>query len=527
MMYVWGYGDGTASPIGVMSGTSMATPCAAGIVALWLQADPTLSIDDVKEVMKETAIHDQYTDADFSKTINGFTYTSSGKDPRFGNGKIDALAGIQYILGATNGPGIKVEVDGAETEEVVINGVIGKSTTKEITVKGFNLEGNITAALEDNTVFNISPTSISKSAAEAATLTITYTPTRVTGDDDDMDILTLSSTNATDVEILITGKAVAPELVIVDPDPEVLTFQTEAGTPVTQEFSFLAANLTDQVTATISGDDASVFSLSKSTFTIAEAEDEDGQEVTVTYSPQSEGTHSATVTLSSQGAEPVTVTLNGTATRALPDFTEVTIGSYGLTTLYYDYPMAIPYDNDDILGVYYVYALGESDVKLARLHQHIPANTGVIVQGNSGTYQFPTYRGSADEIETLKGRTNYLKGSLTDISPADAKAAAGASADAQVLTLGKGSNGYVGFYNFTGNTLAAHKTFLIYEPTGGNSNVSMFSIGGLVGDTFTGIHELESVGANDGWYTVQGQKLVSAPKQRGIYIRNGKTVVVK
>ena len=55
----------------------------------------------------------------------------------------------------------------------------------------------------------------------------------------------------------------------------------------------------------------------------------------------------------------------------------------------------------------------------------------------------------------------------------------------------------------------------------------MFSIGGLVGDTFTGIHELESVGANDGWYTVQGQKLVSAPKQRGIYIRNGKTVVVK
>ncbi len=511
--------NSTSNPYAEMEGTSMATPTAAGIVALWLQASmdenaqhKNLTVNDVKNIMKETAITDAYT-------------TTGANASHFGNGKIDALAGIQYILGATNGPGIKVEVDGAETEEVVINGVIGKSTTKEITVKGFNLEGNITAALEDNTVFNISPTSISKSAAEAATLTITYTPTRVTGDDDDMDILTLSSTNATDVEILITGKAVAPELVIVDPDPEVLTFQTEAGTPVTQEFSFLADNLTDQVTATISGNDASVFCLDQSTFSIAEAEV--GKHVTVTYSPQSEGTHSATVTLSSPGAEPVTVTLNGTATRALPDFTTVTIGPYGLTTLYYDYPIVIPYDNDDILGVYYVYALGESDVKLARLHQHIPANTGVIVQGNSGTYQFPTYRGSADEIETLKGRTNYLKGSLTAISPADAMAAAGASSNAQVLTLGKGSNGYVGFYNFTGNTLAAHKTFLIYEPAGGNSNVSMFSIGGLVGDTFTGIHELESVGANDGWYTVQGQKLVSAPKQRGIYIRNGKTVVVK
>jgi hypothetical protein len=29
------------------------------------------------------------------------------------------------------------------------------------------------------------------------------------------------------------------------------------------------------------------------------------------------------------------------------------------------------------------------------------------------------------------------------------------------------------------------------------------------------------------WYTLQGVRLNGAPKQRGIYIRNGKTVVVK
>ena len=77
------------NPYVVMQGTSMATPVAAGIVALWLQAAKSvgkdLTVNDVKEIMKQTAIHDQYT--------NGTNAS------HFGNGKIDALAGIQYILG--------------------------------------------------------------------------------------------------------------------------------------------------------------------------------------------------------------------------------------------------------------------------------------------------------------------------------------------------------------------------------------------------------------------------------------------
>ena len=76
-------------PYAMMEGTSMATPVAAGIVALWLQAAKSvgkdLTVNDVKEIMKQTAIHDQYT--------NGTNAS------HFGNGKIDALAGIQYILG--------------------------------------------------------------------------------------------------------------------------------------------------------------------------------------------------------------------------------------------------------------------------------------------------------------------------------------------------------------------------------------------------------------------------------------------
>ncbi len=74
---------------GRMSGTSMATPMVAGIVALWMQAatecGKVLSLSEVKQIMKETAIKDWWV-------------TDGPNATHFGNGKIDALAGIKYIL---------------------------------------------------------------------------------------------------------------------------------------------------------------------------------------------------------------------------------------------------------------------------------------------------------------------------------------------------------------------------------------------------------------------------------------------
>lgn len=66
---------------GVMSGTSMATPCVTGIVALWLEANPYLNVQQVKEVMVASA--DVPADA---------------SNIRWGNGKINARKGIQIVL---------------------------------------------------------------------------------------------------------------------------------------------------------------------------------------------------------------------------------------------------------------------------------------------------------------------------------------------------------------------------------------------------------------------------------------------
>lgn len=68
----------------VNSGTSMATPAVTGIIATWLQYDPTLTPDDIKDIFAHTA----------QKPENYGT----GKALQWGpNGIIDAYAGLAYM----------------------------------------------------------------------------------------------------------------------------------------------------------------------------------------------------------------------------------------------------------------------------------------------------------------------------------------------------------------------------------------------------------------------------------------------
>ncbi len=77
--------NGRKYPWGYMQGTSMSCPFATGTIALWLQANPTLSPDDIKEIFSRTAIQDQ----------EGETYPNI----RWGWGKIDAYKGLLDVLG--------------------------------------------------------------------------------------------------------------------------------------------------------------------------------------------------------------------------------------------------------------------------------------------------------------------------------------------------------------------------------------------------------------------------------------------
>lgn len=69
-------------------GTSMSTPVVSGIIALWLQARPDLTPDEIKDVIAQTSIrHDPTLD-----------YPNN----QYGWGEIDAYRGLLYLLGLSD-----------------------------------------------------------------------------------------------------------------------------------------------------------------------------------------------------------------------------------------------------------------------------------------------------------------------------------------------------------------------------------------------------------------------------------------
>ena len=114
-------------------GTSMACPVVTGGIALWLEADPTLTLADVKDIISKTAVRD----ADVND------------DPRWGYGKFDALAGLKEVL-RRKGMGIgstaagnsqllltsddlrhfNIFLGGARAMEVAVYDIAGKEVTR-------------------------------------------------------------------------------------------------------------------------------------------------------------------------------------------------------------------------------------------------------------------------------------------------------------------------------------------------------------------------------------------------------------
>ena len=75
--YVWG----------MNTGTSMSAPVVAGTIALWLQANPTLTPDDIRSILQRTCKHPEEQQ----------TYPNN----LYGYGEIDAYKGLLDILGIT------------------------------------------------------------------------------------------------------------------------------------------------------------------------------------------------------------------------------------------------------------------------------------------------------------------------------------------------------------------------------------------------------------------------------------------
>lgn len=121
------------NPYFPMQGTSMACPFVAGTIALWLEANPTLSADECIDIITRTAKNDNY---------------SSTSDPlkkrRWGNGKIDPVEGLKEAIRLNSIGGVSADIKdqnlfvtplGNRTYEISYPGADG------FTVDLFNLQG--------------------------------------------------------------------------------------------------------------------------------------------------------------------------------------------------------------------------------------------------------------------------------------------------------------------------------------------------------------------------------------------------
>ena len=120
-------------PYSSMDGTSMSCPVVSGIIALWLQADPTLDLDDIKEVLAHTSRNDQFT------AVNPI---------RWGYGKIDAAAGLEYINQTTTA---LTEVSGeqpGQVENALWYDIMGRSYHARPTTPGIYIHAGQKIAIQ-------------------------------------------------------------------------------------------------------------------------------------------------------------------------------------------------------------------------------------------------------------------------------------------------------------------------------------------------------------------------------------------
>lgn len=179
----------------------------------------------------------------------------------------------------------------------------------------------------------------------------------------------------------------------------------------------------------------------------------------------------------------------------------VTISSVGYATLYAPVALTIP-SSDGVKA--YTGEISGDVFRLSEVDGTIPANTGVVLIGDAGTYNFNITSSAA-----FDGSNDLLGTVRTIAKPGD------------VLVLGM--NDVVGFYTFTGANLSGFKTYLP-EPTSGARALKII----FDDSETTGVNEVigKMSEVTDGAiYDLQGRKV--ANPSRGMYIINGHKVVVK
>jgi hypothetical protein len=213
------------------------------------------------------------------------------------------------LTGTATAPTPKLTVN---PTSLSFTGTVGQTYTQTFTVTGTDLTGNVNISSSISR-FSVSPATLTAAQAMAgATVTVTYSPTTEGTQNGQISV---SSSGATNKTVSVTGTATSIPTITVNPTSVNLT--TVVGTPVTQRINVMCYNLTERVDIAVNG---TGFTVDKNNITRSFAISGNAY-VDVTYRPTTVGNHTGTVTLTSTGAETVTIPLNGTATEPVRTIT--------------------------------------------------------------------------------------------------------------------------------------------------------------------------------------------------------------
>ena len=200
----------------------------------------------------------------------------------------------------------------------------GETYTRTITVKGENLQGDITVASSADAVLVPATTTITKAQAEAGfALTVSLKPTAVA--ENATATLTLSTEGAEEQQVTFSWTAVAPVVETPSLSVEVGAYSWDnvlTGSTYDVDMTVKGANLTGDITV---ASDNSAVTLSTTTISQENGMSENGYAVKVTLSPTEAGEGTANITFSTDGAESVVKTITWTAKAPEPAPSDATL----------------------------------------------------------------------------------------------------------------------------------------------------------------------------------------------------------
>ena len=164
----------------------------------------------------------------------------------------------------------------------------------------------------------------------------------------------------------------------------------------------------------------------------------------------------------------------------------------------------------------YTATVSGTTITLHRLGKVIPAGKAVIIVSNGATVVMQNSDAAAEtDVE------NKLHG----LDAATARTTVLSQYEADAILMLSDKNGHFGFHEVSLTNIPANKAFLALA--GSEAKARQFTI---VFEDATGISHTEITEITEkpgAWYTLNGVKLNGKPTKSGIYVNNGKKVVIK